>query len=167
MRIDRTRVASLWLALVLVLATGSAPFAQTGAASITGLVTDQSGAAAPGVTVSAVNQATNVVYTGISNSAGNYTITACPNQFRGNVFEFYRNSDLDANTWENNRSGAPRQKRKQHIYGATLGGPLVKEKLFFFADYQGSRQDAPGSGTASVAPEAWRRGDLSSVSVAM
>ena len=87
------------------------------------------------------------------------------NQFRGNLFEFYRNSDLDANTWENNRSGAPRQERKQHIYGGTLGGPIIKDKLFFFADYQGSRQDAPGSGTASVAPEAWRRGDLSSVNV--
>lgn len=89
------------------------------------------------------------------------------NLFRGNVFEFYRNSDFDANTWENNRSGAPKQERKQHIYGATLGGPILKSNLFFFADYQGSRQDAPGFTTASVAPEAWRRGDLSGVSVAI
>ena len=86
------------------------------------------------------------------------------NQYRGNVFEFYRNSDFDANTWENNRSGAAKQERRQDIYGATLGGPLTRDRLFFFADYQGSRQDAPGFGTASVAPEAWRRGDLSSVS---
>ena len=86
------------------------------------------------------------------------------NQFHGNVFEFYRNSDFDANTWENNRSGAAKQERKQHIYGGTLGGPIVQNKLFFFGDYQGSRQDAPGFATASVAPEAWRRGDLSSVS---
>ena len=86
------------------------------------------------------------------------------NQFRGSAFEFYRNSKFDANTWENNRSLAPKQERKQHIFGATLGGPIQKDKLFFFADYQGSRQDAPGFTTASVAPEAWRRGDLSSVS---
>ncbi len=85
------------------------------------------------------------------------------NRFSGSVFEFYRNSKFDANTWENNRSNAPKQERKQHIYGATLGGPIRKDKLFFFADYQGSRQDAPGSTTASVAPETWRRGDLSSV----
>ena len=85
------------------------------------------------------------------------------NQFHGNAFEFYRNSDFDANTWENNRSGAAKQERKQHIYGGTLGGPVVRNKVFFFGDYQGSRQDAPGFGTASVAPEAWRRGDLSSV----
>ena len=58
MRIERTRVAGLWLALVLVLGLGSAALAQTGAASITGLVTDQSGAATPGVTVTAMNQAT-------------------------------------------------------------------------------------------------------------
>ena len=85
------------------------------------------------------------------------------NSFRGNAFEFYRNSDFDANTWENNRSGAAKQERTQHIYGGTLGGPISSDKLFFFGDYQGSRQDAPGFGTASVAPEAWRRGDLSSV----
>jgi hypothetical protein len=89
------------------------------------------------------------------------------NAFRGNAFEFYRNSDFDANTWENNFSSAPKQERRQHIYGATIGGPLVRSKFFFFADYQGSRQDAPGFGTASVAPEAWRRGDLSSVSTAI
>jgi hypothetical protein len=40
---------------------------------------------------------------------------------------------------------------------------VSKGKVFFFGDYQGSRQDAPGFGTASVAPEAWRHGDLSSV----
>ena len=86
------------------------------------------------------------------------------NTIRGNAFEFYRNSDFDANTWENNASRAAKQERTQHIYGATLGGPIVKDKVFVFGDYQGSRQDAPGAGTASVAPEAWRRGDLSSIS---
>ena len=58
---------------------------------------------------------------------------------------------------------AAKQERKQHIYGGTLGGPIVSNSLFFFADYQGSRQDAPGETLASVAPEAWRRGDLSSL----
>jgi hypothetical protein len=86
------------------------------------------------------------------------------NLFHGDAFEFYRNSDFDANTWENNRSGAPKQERKQHIFGGTLGGPVLKNRLFFFGDYQGSRHDAPGFATASVAPEAWRRGDLSGVS---
>ena len=94
----------------------------------------------------------------------NSVIKSGANQFHGNAFEFYRNSAFDANTWENNRSGAAKQERTQHIYGGTFGGRIVENSVFFFADYQGSRQDAPGFGTASVAPEAWRRGDLSSVS---
>lgn len=86
------------------------------------------------------------------------------NLVRGNVFEFYRNSAMDANSWANNRSGAAKPERRQDIFGGTFGGPLVKSKLFLFGDYQGTRFDAPGFETLSVAPEAWRRGDLSSVS---
>jgi carboxypeptidase family protein len=87
------------------------------------------------------------------------------NAFRGNAFEFYRNSGMDANSWANNRSGAAKPERRQDVFGGTLGGPIVSNKLFFFGDYQGTRFDAPGSETASVAPESWRRGDLSSVNV--
>ncbi len=85
------------------------------------------------------------------------------NRFRGNAFEYYRNSKIDANSWSNNRSGAAKPKRRQDIFGGTLGGPLVRNKLFFFANYQGTQFDAPGFETVSVAPAAWRRGDLSSV----
>ena len=67
-------VVPVLLALAMVL-PGAAQ-AQTGAASITGLVADSSGGAAPGVTVSATNQATNVEYTAVSNQAGVYTITS-------------------------------------------------------------------------------------------
>jgi hypothetical protein len=89
------------------------------------------------------------------------------NQIRGNAFEFFRDSRFDANTWDNNRSGAPKQERRQDIYGFTLGGPIQRDRLFVFGNYQGSRQDAPGKGTASVAPQAWRQGDLSSVAAAI
>src|SRR6266545_4650039 len=74
----RASVVGLSVPLVLVLGLHSSAFAQTGAASITGLLTDQSGAAAPGATVTATNQATNVPYTAVSNDAGNYTITSVP-----------------------------------------------------------------------------------------
>ena len=83
------------------------------------------------------------------------------NQFHGNAFEYYRNSAMDANSWANNRSGAAKQKRRQDIYGGTLGGPLVKNKLFFFGNYQGTRFDAPGFETVSVAPATGGSGDLS------
>ena len=66
------RACGLLLALALVLGLQAVAYAQTGAASITGLVTDQSGAPTPGVTVTATNQATNVEYTAVSNEAGNY-----------------------------------------------------------------------------------------------
>jgi hypothetical protein len=83
------------------------------------------------------------------------------NQFRGNVFEFYRNSKMDANSFFNNRSNAAKPERKQNIFGGTIGGPIVRNKVFFFGNYQGTRFEAPGSELASVAPESWRRGDLS------
>jgi hypothetical protein len=60
----------------LVLATPAA--GQTGLATVTGLVADSSGAAVPGVTVTATNQATNIAYTGTTNDAGNYAITSVP-----------------------------------------------------------------------------------------
>jgi Carboxypeptidase regulatory-like domain/TonB dependent receptor len=340
----RTRRRRLFIGLFLLaigLSTSSVAFAQTGAASLTGIVSDQSGAAVPGATVTATNQATNVDYVAVSNDAGNYTVTSLPvgayvikaelarfktaatkpvqaeamqilrldfklelggveetvevssdaqvlqtesatvgevisgttltalplngrnsgqlslllpgvispnpstftgsrnfgggrpyvngnreqtnnytidgvdmnesidnlvayqpspdalaqisvetnnygadtgnvagavisnviksgsNLVRGNVFEFYRDSGMDANSWANNRSHAAKPERTQHIYGGTLGGPIVKNKLFIFGNYQGTRFDAPGSETISVAPEAWRRGDLSSVTAAI
>ena len=60
----------------LVLTTPAA--GQSGLATVTGLVSDSSGAAVPGVTVTATNQATNIAYTGITNDAGNYVITSVP-----------------------------------------------------------------------------------------
>src|SRR5712691_6755802 len=338
MRTSRLVLSNVLLLLCIALLIPVSAFAQTGAASLTGIISDQSGAKVPGTTVTATNQATNVTYTAVSNDTGNYTITAVPvgtyllkaelsgfktattdviqieakaivrldfalqigaieetllvtgqspllqtesvtvgevisgttvvglplngrntgqlslllpgvvtvnpgsftavrnfgggrpyvngnreqtnnymvdgidmnesidnlvayqpspdalaeisvetnnyaadtgnvagavisnviksgsNVVRGNVFEFYRNSDFDANTWDNNRSNAPKAARTQHIFGGTLGGPLKKNKLFIFGDYQGTKFDAPGSEAVSVAPDDWRRGDFSSVS---
>lgn len=336
MRTRHTRL--LFLLLILLAAGPGAVYAQTGAASLTGIVTDQSGAAVPGATVTATNQGTNVDYTAVSNETGSYTVTSLPvgtyvvkaelarfktaatkplqmeakqvvrldfklelggveetvevtsdtpvlqtenatvgevisgttvsalplngrntgqlslllpgavtpnpgsfasirntgsggrpyvngnreqtnnytidgvdmnesidnlvayqpspdalaeisvetnnyaadtgnvagavisnviksgtNQFRGNAFEFYRNSRMDANSWSNNRSHAAKPDRRQNIFGGTLGGPVLRNKVFFFGNYQGTRFDAPGSETISVAPESWRHGDLSSV----
>src|SRR5918993_5836721 len=61
-----------------LLLTPTSLSAQTGAASLTGIVTDETGAAVPGATVTATNQATNVEYTAVSNEAGNYTVTSLP-----------------------------------------------------------------------------------------
>src|SRR3989454_8928704 len=76
------KTSRLFLSMGLLIALGliaPAPaLAQTGAGSLTGIVTDQTGATVPGATVTATNQATNVPYTAVSNDAGNYTITSVP-----------------------------------------------------------------------------------------
>jgi hypothetical protein len=85
------------------------------------------------------------------------------NQFRGNVFEFLQNNVLNANGFFRNRNQntATRTGFRRNIFGGTLGGPIKKNKLFFFVDYEGTLQRADGPATASVAPQAWRNGDLS------
>ncbi|HYA22570.1 MAG TPA: carboxypeptidase regulatory-like domain-containing protein, partial [Terriglobales bacterium] len=62
------------------------------------------------------------------------------NQLHGSLFEFFRNRVLDANDFFNIQRGLPRLDLKRNQYGATLGGPIVKDKIFFFLAYQGQRQ---------------------------
>src|SRR6266851_1847338 len=78
MRILRLGGRAAWLVLAIAVVAPATVLAQTGAASLTGIVSDQSGATVPGATVTATNQATNVAYTGVSNEAGNYTLTSLP-----------------------------------------------------------------------------------------
>ena len=78
MKASRRRLSTGLFLLALGLLVPATTFAQTGAASLTGIVTDDSGAAVPGATVTATNQATNVDYTAVSNEAGNYTVTSLP-----------------------------------------------------------------------------------------
>jgi hypothetical protein len=99
----------------------------------------------------------------VTGATVNATLKSGTNQLRGNVFEFFRNDALDANSWSNNRSSAPKQKLEQNIFGGTIGGPIVQNKIFFFGDYQGTRQATGGGTTRTVAPAEWRRGDLSSI----
>jgi hypothetical protein len=86
------------------------------------------------------------------------------NDPHGNVFEFYRDSRLDATSWAFNRSAAGKPDRTQHIFGATVGGPIVRNRIFFFGDFQGVRLDDQTPGLVAVAPAAWRRGDFSALS---
>jgi hypothetical protein len=84
------------------------------------------------------------------------------NEFHGNVFEFFRNSALDANEFFNNATARARPPFKQNQFGATFGGPIRRDRLFLFADYQGTRQVRGTTYLASVANDAMRRGDFSS-----
>jgi hypothetical protein len=62
------------------------------------------------------------------------------NQIHGSLFDFFRNRVLDANDFFNIQQGVPRLDLKRNQYGATLGGPIVKDRVFFFFGYQGQRQ---------------------------
>jgi Carboxypeptidase regulatory-like domain/TonB-dependent Receptor Plug Domain/TonB dependent receptor len=64
------------------------------------------------------------------------------NNFHGSGFEFVRNDDLNANTFFNKVNGLPRDDLKRNQYGGTIGGPIKKDKLFFFVGYQGQRLSA-------------------------
>lgn len=73
------------------------------------------------------------------NSAGavvNATIKSGTNGYHGDLFEFMRNSVLDGNYWVNNANGQKRGRFTQNQFGGTFGGPIVKDKLFFFGDLE-------------------------------
>ncbi len=61
------------------------------------------------------------------------------NQFHGNLFDYLRNTELNANNFFNNSSGVARPKYIQNLFGGSVGGPVIKNKTFFFFNYQGSR----------------------------
>ena len=79
------------------------------------------------------------------------------NEFHGTVYDFYRNEKMDANDFFSKRAGRSKPANDQNQFGANLGGPIIKDKLFFFANYEelASSRAAPdwgpiGSGKSNV-----------------
>ena len=92
----------------------------------------------------------------------NITIKSGANQFHGSVFEFLRNDRLNANAWARNWRGNKKAAIRHNVFGGTIGGPVVRDKLFFFTDYQGIRRANPGAPASyTVIPMAFRAGDFS------
>ena len=65
------------------------------------------------------------------------------NTFHGTAFEYFRNDKLDANDWFANRNALARPELRQNDFGGVLGGPIRKDKLFFFGSYEGLRMRQP------------------------
>jgi hypothetical protein len=117
----------------------------------------------------------NLITQNASAEFGNYaggivnaTIKSGTNGFHGDVFEFLRNDFFNANKWENSpfisntAQGHPTPKLRWNLFGGTAGGPIIKNKLFFFGDYQGARRDIPASTQSiTVLTQAETRGDFS------
>ena len=98
------------------------------------------------------------------NAAGaivNAQIKSGTNQLHGTAFEFLRNDKLDANDFFNNRQGVGKRAYHRNIFGGALGGPIRKDRAFFFMDYEGTRQSDGGPALASVPLAQYRTGDLS------
>ena len=91
----------------------------------------------------------------------NATIKSGTNQFHGSLYEFLRNEKFDAKNFFDDPN-APIAPYKQNQFGATLGGALVKNKTFFFVDYEGLRIRQAQTLTSFVPTDAERTGDFSS-----
>ncbi|CAN5550836.1 hypothetical protein BH10ACI4_BH10ACI4_16110 [soil metagenome] len=86
------------------------------------------------------------------------------NSFHGNVWEYARNSVFDSNTYFNRQKGLTKGNFSQNQFGGTIGGPIFRDRTFFFADYQGLRS-AQRVTKASVVPSAkMKTGDFSELS---
>ena len=72
------------------------------------------------------------------------------NAIHGNAYEFFRNTVLDANNFFLNGSGVKRPPYQRNQFGGTLGGPIVKDRVWFFVSYQGSRERNATSLTNSI-----------------
>jgi hypothetical protein len=86
------------------------------------------------------------------------------NDFHGSLFEYFRNDKLDANDWFANSEGSGRAPLRFNDFGGTVGGPIMKNKTFFFFSYEGQRlrqpefaiEDEPDLALRQTAPAALR-----------
>jgi hypothetical protein len=87
------------------------------------------------------------------------------NAWHGSAFGFLKNYKLDANSWSNDNNVIPVPKNPYTAtqFGGTFGGPIFHDKLFFFIDYEAFRYHIGGESNFSVATQAFRSGDLSSL----
>ena len=80
------------------------------------------------------------------------------NEFHGTGFEFYQTPRFNANEYQNNLNGRPRGQFVQHIFGGSLGGPIIKNRTFFFTNLQLLRTSQSISRTRTVLTQQARQG---------
>jgi len=85
------------------------------------------------------------------------------NQFHGSGYEYLRNQVLDANSFFDNARGNKLAGLRRNNFGGTIGGPIKRNKTFFFFDYDGTREVTQGSNSAAVPSARERTGDFGEV----
>ena len=116
----------------------------------------QSGSSVALVSVDAVSefkvqtQTQTAEFGGFSGAVINVNTKSGTNEFHGSGFEFLRNSDLDANNFFNNANGVSRTPSRNNFFGGTIGGPIRKDRTFFFASFEGLRQRVGVNANARV-----------------
>ncbi len=92
----------------------------------------------------------------------NVSLKSGTNDWHGLAYWMHQNDNFDANRWENNRSGVGKGERLSNEFGANLGAPIVKDKLFFFVNYRGIRERQGGATSTLTIPWAeFKQGDFS------
>jgi hypothetical protein len=113
----------------------------------------------------------NAEYGRAAGAVVNVNLKSGSNDLHGSLFEILQNRALNANSWTNNQAGKPRGPFVQNQFGATAGGPIVRNRLFVFGDYQGTRIASSGgigglgfsNATATIPTAAMKQGDFSSL----
>ncbi|HUQ91020.1 MAG TPA: carboxypeptidase regulatory-like domain-containing protein [Bryobacteraceae bacterium] len=83
------------------------------------------------------------------------------NSLHGVVYEFLRNDHLNANGWSNNRNRVPRALFQSNTFGAAAGGPIKRDRTFFFVNYEGVRSGTPDQFLSTVPTAEQKAGDFS------
>jgi hypothetical protein len=119
---------------------------------------------APAETIAEINVSTGS-FSADQGLAGGAAITVITksgtNQIRGSGFAFYTDQNFRANSFFANRNHTPKLPTNHNIDGGTLGGPIVKSKVFYFAAFEGQYRHTNGESIYTVPTEKMRRGDFS------
>ena len=90
----------------------------------------------------------------------NVILRSGSNDFHGTLYEFFQNSALNSNNWFNNQNGVKISPSGQNQFGGTFGGPIKRDKTFFFVDYQGTRTRSTSTVRSGVPSAAERQGNF-------
>ncbi|MGH9751331.1 MAG: carboxypeptidase regulatory-like domain-containing protein, partial [Blastocatellia bacterium] len=137
-----------------------------GAVSVNVWLPHHAGYIQPAETIETVNIVTNNFDADIGMAAGaaqTVVTKSGTNEFHGSGFWFQNYDELNANTFFNNANSLARPPLSRHIYGGTLGGPIKKDKLFFFGSYEKFRDRRGANTTYAVPTDKMRNGDFTEV----